>query len=217
MDGINQQQEWNEQEASVFLTAENIPFLIMHGDRNPSLSAQYNLPFYTQGLHTWFYIKVLHKCVQQAGWERFGLGTENEFGHRHDLLIPEFSHLGRGKCTGEQHPLPPKAKEPPPACPSSPSYHSLLHTVILAARLLHSLSPDSVLHSSSAYSQPFFPLLKTAHITCSYWILQPGSPLQQNFNILCRRLVSISCFEDNCSTTNSLLNPDLHFLEVLSN
>lgn len=78
-------------------------------------------------------------------------------------------------------------------------------------------SPDSVLHSSSAYSQPFFPLLNTAHITWSYWILKPGSPLQQNFNILCGRLVSISCFEDNCSTTNSLLNPDLHFLEVLSN
>lgn len=80
-------------------------------------------------------------------------------------------------------------------------------------------APASIPHSLPAYFQPFFfALLKAASIVHSYWrILQAVSPMQQNSIILCRRLVSISCFEDNCSTTNSLLNTHLHFLEVLSN
>lgn len=77
-------------------------------------------------------------------------------------------------------------------------------------------SPATVPHSCPAYSQPFFPLLRTEHIT---WLQLPEdfAAIQENFIILCRRLVSIRYFEDNCSTTNSVLNPHLHFLEVLSN
>lgn len=158
--------------------------------------------------------------VQQSGWERFGPRSEDEFGHEHYLLRPDFVILGRAKAPENNILFLWRPRSHPQLVPAAPpatrcsTHLSGLQDFCKAWGSSHHPTLSSCLFPALF----FFALLKAASIVHSYWrILQAVSPMQQNSIILCRRLVSISCFEDNCSTTNSLLNTHLHFLEVLSN
>lgn len=105
-------------EASLFLKAGDTPFLsnnVLQG-RAPSLSC------YTQTFH-------------QSGWEWFGHESEHEFGHWHYLLKPELNHPGRGKGVRED-PQPPKAKNHPQPAHAALPTKALLHSGVLAAKLL---------------------------------------------------------------------------------
>lgn len=158
-------------EASLFLKAGDTPFLsnnVLQG-RAPSLSC------YTQTFH-------------QSGWEWFGHESEHEFGHWHYLLKPELNHPGRGKGVRED-PQPPKAKNHPQPAHAALPTKALLHSGVLAAKLLQT--------RVSSQCPSLFSCLFSAHCwrlsishNCNYQrILQPASPMQERLIPFCRRLV----------------------------
>lgn len=184
-------------EASLFLKADNTPFLsnnVLQG-RAPSLS------FYTQTAH-------------QSGWEWFGHESEHEFGHWHYLLKPELNHPGRGKGVRED-PHTPKAKNHPQPAHAAPPTRRCFTQEFRLQNFYKPESPASVPRSCPAH----FSIAEdwAYHTTavkrgfCSLPL-----PCKRASSLSAEDQFSVSCFEDNCSTTNSVLNPHLHFLEVLS-